>query len=170
MSRLWTERQFAFDFPAEIYPIIVGRLRGTPARLEERIADLPLELLVRRPESGWSIQEHAGHLIEVEALFDGRLGEYEQGLAELRPADMSNQRTEAADFNSQDIGDVLMGFREVRTAFIARIDAWLPERFSQRAWHPRLKTSMRACDMLSFMAEHDDHHLARINDLTVDVK
>ncbi|MBC8367786.1 hypothetical protein H8E52_10280 [bacterium] len=43
--------------------------------------------------------------------------------------------------------------------------SWPHERFRQTALHPRLKTPMRACDMLYFMAEHDDHHLARISEI-----
>ncbi len=165
MSRLWVERRFAFDFPAEIYPMLIERLRGTPARVEERIMKLTPQVLVKRPEEGWSIQEHAGHLIEVEALFDGRLGEYEEGRAELRAADMSNRRTEEAGFNELQLADLLATFRGVRASFVERLESWPSERFAQSALHPRLKTPMRACDMLFFMAEHDDHHLARISEL-----
>jgi len=31
--------------------------------------------------------------------------------------------------------------------------------------HPRLKVPMRLVDHLYFVAEHDDHHLARIEEL-----
>jgi len=34
--------------------------------------------------------------------------------------------------------------------------------------HPRLKTPMRLVDHLYFVAEHDDHHLARIWELLGD--
>ena len=30
------------------------------------------------------------------------------------------------------------------------------------AFHPRLRTELRLCDHLHFVAEHDDHHIARI--------
>ena len=33
----WTDRTFAFDFPSDIYPELLERLRGTPARLDERV-------------------------------------------------------------------------------------------------------------------------------------
>ena len=37
MSKLlkWTDRTFQFTFPVEVYPEMIERLRGTPARLEE---------------------------------------------------------------------------------------------------------------------------------------
>jgi hypothetical protein len=37
--------------------------------------------------------------------------------------------------------------------------------FSRAIPHPRLKTPMRLVDHLFFVAEHDDHHLARIWEL-----
>ena len=33
------------------------------------------------------------------------------------------------------------------------------------ALHPRLKTPMRTIDLFLFVADHDDHHLARITEL-----
>jgi len=33
------------------------------------------------------------------------------------------------------------------------------------ALHPRLKTPMRTMDLFLFVAEHDDHHLARITEI-----
>ena len=33
------------------------------------------------------------------------------------------------------------------------------------ARHPRLKKEMRVLDLAFFIAEHDDHHLARISEL-----
>jgi hypothetical protein len=30
--------------------------------------------------------------------------------------------------------------------------------------HPRLKTPMRVIDLAYFVAEHDDHHLARVRE------
>jgi hypothetical protein len=33
------------------------------------------------------------------------------------------------------------------------------------AWHPRLKVRIRVLDLVFFIAEHDDHHLARISEL-----
>ncbi len=39
----WTDRRFDFTFPAGLYPEMIERLRGTPARLEDRIGSLPAE-------------------------------------------------------------------------------------------------------------------------------
>jgi hypothetical protein len=40
-----------------------------------------------------------------------------------------------------------------------------PHRLSASAVHPRLQQPMRLVDMLYFVAEHDDHHLARMTAL-----
>lgn len=162
---LWVERRFAFDFPPEHAPEILERLRGTPARLDERVAALPAALRTRRDGEKWSIQEHAGHLITVEQLFLGRLDDYAAGLPALRPAEMSGQATFAADYNAQPVAQVLGEFRAQRARFLARVEGFAAALFARSAQHPRLGRPMRLVDMLFFQAEHDDYHLARITEL-----
>jgi hypothetical protein len=36
----WFERKFRFDFPIQLYPNIVERLRGTPIRLEGKVVSV----------------------------------------------------------------------------------------------------------------------------------
>ena len=72
----WTDRRFDFTFPAGLYPEMIERLRGTPARLEDRIGSLPANLLQRRDGERWSIQENAGHLLDLESLVRQRLEQY----------------------------------------------------------------------------------------------
>jgi len=43
-----------------MYPNVVERVRGTPARLEDLTSGLSREMLTRRDEEKWSIQEQAG--------------------------------------------------------------------------------------------------------------
>ena len=67
MPRLpWIERTWAFDTPADVYPGVVERLRGTPARLEELVEGLTPAELVRHEDDSWSIQQNAGHLLDLE--------------------------------------------------------------------------------------------------------
>ncbi len=164
-KQLWVQRTFDFDFPAEDFPKYVEKLRSTPERLEKMVSNLSGEMLTRKEGETWSIQENAGHLIEVEVLFDGRLNDYEEKLTELRPADMTNKSTYSADFNALDIKAILKDFRSSREAFMQRIDLYNPEAFAHSAFHPRLKKQMRLVDMLQFQVEHDDHHLKQIEDL-----
>lgn len=57
--RIWIERQFDPGIPPEALPDLIERLRGTPARLEERIKGIPAAQLAAAPE-GWSIMRKCG--------------------------------------------------------------------------------------------------------------
>ena len=162
---LWFERKFDFSFPVELYPEIIERLRGTPARVEERVRDVPPALLTRRDGDKWSIQENIGHLLDLDELFAGRFEDYEHGLERLRAADLLNQKTHQAQHNSRPVEEILREFRRARLALVARLESQPPEYFRRTALHPRLNTPMRVTDLLYFVAEHDDHHLARISEL-----
>ena len=162
----WTDRRFDFSFPTDIYPELIERLRGTPARLTERLSGVPAGQLTRRPDAGWSMQEHAGHLADLDdTLFLGRLDDYAKGLPALRAADMTNQGTEAAHHNQRALADVLARARTMRGTLVGRLESLEPQAFGCVANHPRLGCPMRLVDMLFFQAEHDDYHLARITDL-----
>src|ERR1700722_13127681 len=69
---LWFERKFDFSFPVELYAEIIERLRGTPARIEEQLSNVPPTLLTRRDGDKWSIPENIGHLLDLDELFAGR--------------------------------------------------------------------------------------------------
>ena len=79
------QRTFDFGFPADLFPELIERLRGTPARLAD-LARLGPEVLTRRDDSTWSIQENVGHLADLESLFTGRLDDFAAGTDTLRPA------------------------------------------------------------------------------------
>lgn len=162
---IWFERQFTLDLPLWMYPNVVERVRGTPARLEDRLASLPPEILTRRDGANWSIQEHAGHLLDLGTLDIGRLDDYEAGLQTLRPADRENRKTHEADHNSNSIEHILATFRRERAEFVRRLDGYDADFTGRTALHPRLEMPMRVIDLVYFIAEHDDHHLARITDL-----
>src|SRR5205085_8451299 len=161
----WLERKFNFDFPAGIFPNIVERLRGTPARLEDRLRSIPPDILTRRDGERWSMQEHAGHLLDLEALGLGRLDDFERGLETLRAADMQNRKTYDANHNANSIENILSAFRTERAEFVRRLDAYDDEFIQRTAIHPRLNQPMRVVDHAFFIAEHDDHHMASITEL-----
>lgn len=163
---LWIERKFSFDFlPVWMYPNVAERVRGTPARLEDLVRSAPPDSLTRRDNDKWSIQEHAGHLLDLEQLGIDRLDDYEAGREMLHAADMENRKTHEANHNSNSIENILNAFRAERMEFVRRLDGY-DEAFVQRlALHPRLKTKIRVLDLAYFIAEHDDHHLARVSEL-----
>ena len=161
----WIKRQFAFGLPLGMYPNVVERVRGTPARLEDLTRSLTREVLTRRDGDKWSIQEHSGHLLDLEPLGMKRLDDFDAGRETLVAADMENRKTHDANHNANTIENILAAFRKERMEFVRRLDAY-DEGFVQRtALHPRLKVRIRVLDLAFFIAEHDDHHLARISEL-----
>jgi len=161
----WTDRRFNFDFPAGIYPEMIERVRGTPARLEDLVNGLSPERLTAQVDGRWSMQENAGHLLDLESLVSGRLDEYLAGNSVLHAADMSNRKTYEAGHNDVPVNAILTTFRSARHELVDRLESLDDEIFARSALHPRLNVQMRLVDMLFFQAEHDDYHLARISEL-----
>ncbi len=163
--RIWFERTFDHGLPPEAFPDILERLRGTPERLEERLQGVAPATLVARFDDKWSIQENAGHLLDVEPLWATRLGELLSGAKVLQAADLQNTRTQEAGYNGRQFGPVLRDFRGARQDFVARLEAVPEAALTQAALHPRLRQPMNITDLCFFVAEHDDHHLARITEV-----
>ena len=161
----WFDREFPFDLPMEMFPYIVERLRGTPARLEERVQSLPSEILTRRDGEAWSIQENTGHLWDLEPLWAGRLDDLLAGEKRLRPADLQNRKTHEANHNANSIDTLLKSFRTEREDFVTRLDKLNEADVVWSALHPRLEQSMSVVDLIFFTAEHDNHHLTEISRL-----
>jgi len=168
MPRLrWFDRKFDSTFPVELHPEILERLRGTPGRLAERTAALSRNVLTRRSAQGWSIQENVGHIADLDGgIFYSRLAAYRNGDAMLPAADLTNAATDEANHNDRSINEVLERARLARARFIAELESFENAIFARSSTHPRLGTPMRLVDMMFFVAEHDDHHLATITELT----
>ncbi|MBI4547622.1 MAG: DinB family protein [Ignavibacteriae bacterium] len=161
----WIDRTFDFNFPLGVFPCILERLRGTPARVEELVRSFQPGILIKRVSNSWSIQEHVGHLLDLDTLHDGRIDDYLAGATTLRPADITNKKTWEANHNAQSIEEILKSFRLVRMHVVHRLEALDEETLSRTAIHPRLQQPMRVLDMAYFVAEHDDHHIARMTQL-----
>lgn len=129
----------------------------------------------------WSAQEHAGHLLDLEPLWLARVEDFLRGMGSQSPhpvsqktldedgessrltaADLSNRKTHEAKHNERALEEILRGFREARGELVRRVEDLRPEMFGRTMLHPRLKQEMRLVDHLYFVAEHDDHHLARM--------
>jgi len=143
-------------------------LQGTSARLDEILRDCPRDLLTRRTGDKWSVQEHAGHLLDLEPLWTARIEDFVTGRTELTAADLTNRKTHEAGHNSELLREILSEFRQARSRLLTRADDADPLRMTRTLPHPRMRTPMRLIDHLYFVAEHDDHHLARIWELIRD--
>jgi uncharacterized damage-inducible protein DinB len=166
MHRLpWFDRRFELGLPPEAFPYIVERVRGAPARLEDRISGLPPGILKERVEEAWSIQENVGHLGDLEPLWAGRLDDLLAARPELRPVDLQNRKTHEAGHNERSVDALLAVFRRDRLATVGRLEKLSTEQLEVKALHPRLRQAMSVVDLFFFVAEHDDHHFAQITAL-----
>jgi hypothetical protein len=91
--------------------------------------------------------------------------DFVRGGPELSVTDLSNRKTHEANYNAHSLEKILAAFREERALLVKRTEELDPTLFSRVLIHPRLKKPMRLVDHLYFVAEHDDHHLARIWEL-----
>lgn len=161
----WFERKFDFVFPLEYLPNILARLRGTPARLEELLGSTASHRAIAKIDKIWSAQEHAGHLEDMEPLWLARVEDFVSEYSALTPADLQNRRTHQANHNSRSAAEILAAFRTARSTLVHRVSGIDSAILNRTLPHPRMQTPMRLIDHLYFVAEHDDHHLARMHDL-----
>lgn len=161
----WFERKFYFSFHQNIFPSIIERLDGTFIRLKTKIEQIPSKLLEVKPDEKWSIKENIGHLIDLEPLWQGRLDDIMENKEYLRSADLENKKTDFAQHNKTDINDLLLQFQELRKITLNKLTELKEQDIYKTALHPRLEKPMRTMDLFLFVAEHDDHHLARITEI-----
>src|SRR5262249_43161680 len=107
----WFQREFPSGLPSHLLPVLIERLRGTAARLANRLAGVPHDILTRRSEDTWSIQENVGHLLDLEPLWRQRIDNLASHRAELAEADLSNRRTHEANHNAARFEELLAEFR-----------------------------------------------------------
>ena len=161
----WFDRKFDFSIEQNIFPSIIERLEGTPIRLEHKIGQMAPENLTTKLGGKWSIQENIGHLIDLEPLWQGRLEDILKETEYLRVADLENKKTDSANHNEKEIGQLLTDFTNLRQATLNSLSTLDESEIYKYALHPRLKTPMRTMDLFLFVAEHDDHHLAMMSDI-----
>ncbi len=162
----WFERTFNFTVTENIFPAVIERLRGTPARLEEKCKSIQASQLTQRLDNTWSIKENIGHLTDLEPLWQGRLQDIINGESVLRATDLANSKTDLANHNDTSLENLLYSFRQIRQSTVAILETIDESIIFKSALQPRLKTPMRAMDIFLFTADHDDHHLARIHELS----
>jgi|RhiMethySRZTD1v2_1073278.scaffolds.fasta_scaffold03067_13 hypothetical protein len=165
----WFDRDFVFGVPVAEAPALLDRLSLTPQRVEALLGQVPAHVRTHRPEGRWSIQEHAGHLFDLEALLDLRLDDFDRGEPVLHAADLANRRTHEARHNERAPADLVATFRTARMAIHARLAKMSPRDLARVARHPRLDQQMSVVDLCFFVAEHDDHHVAAMNEIVASI-
>jgi uncharacterized damage-inducible protein DinB len=167
MQRLeWFERKFTFGFPKGMLPFFLERLEGTLTRLEKKLATVSEEVLSEKVDGKWSIKQNIGHLAEVDQIALKRVEEMLQGISPMSPAVFEPK----LDYNAKPLREVLKYFREVRTANLEKYKSLSDADLGAASLHPRLNVKMNPVDLAYFDAEHDDHHLVKINDILLKLK
>jgi uncharacterized damage-inducible protein DinB len=159
----WFDRAFHHGSGPHILPATLERLAGTPLRLIDKLSRLEDDELLRRPADGsWSIQENAGHLLDLEQLWQDRIEDILNGKTYLREYDLENGPTNAANHNDSELEDILINFTLMRRQTLDILAGLEDEQIYASALHPRLNQPLQLHQHALFVAEHDDHHLTRI--------
>ena len=156
----WLDRDFVFNQPCGVFPVLLERLRGTPARAKELVAGFSEDMLATRVNSKWSVKEQLGHLVDLQQLDEQRLREFLGHAPVLSMADLQNRATELANHRQRPIADILRKLAAARNEFVNKLEILTNEEVGIASIHPRLNKSIRLLDWVYFLAEHDDHHLA----------
>lgn len=161
----WFDRNFSFDNLEGTFPGILERMKDTPLRLSSKIQSIPPDQYCKSLDGSWTIQEQVGHLSDLEDLWEARFKDFIKGRAVLTEADLANRKTHEAGHNDKNMQDLLKKFSDQRihlceflTTIMSKAEHWYSN-------HPRLLSPMRPIDLAYFVAEHDDHHLARITEI-----
>ena len=87
------------------------------------------------------------------------------GASELTAADLTKRVTHDADHDRWPLSQLVDRFEPQRRVLVATVRAAEESDLERAARHPRLGTPMRLVDLAFFVAEHDDHHMARLRTL-----
>lgn len=144
--------------------MIFSRLEGTLFRLQYILATADEEACSYSKE-GWSVKEHLGHLSDLEELWWNRLQDFLDGKEVLTTADLNNTKTKEAGHNEKSLEGLMQAFIRERQRMLESIYDFDHSTLGLTSVHPRLQQPMRLIDALYFVAEHDDHHIAKVSGL-----
>lgn len=161
----WFDRKFDFNFGTDRFSALYERLKMAPDTLTEILSDVPSDVLVFKPNGGWSVKEHAGHLSILEPIWQIRFIDILEAKEVLSPADLDNKATTEAGFNNWSVVALLEKFRAVRRETLELLSKADVQNEKLTSLHPRTKQPMRVIDLAYFVAEHDDHHFASMRNL-----
>lgn len=156
----WFERNLTFGLPKAMLPFYLERLEGTIVRIEKKVKGQEDALLSTPSNGKWSIKQHIGHLAEVDGIANRRIREMLDAVPVMSPAVFEPQ-----DYSSWPVDRVVNLFRDARQKNLATYRTIAETDLLKSSIHPRLKVPMTPVDLAWFDAEHDDHHLVKINEI-----
>lgn len=160
----WFERRFHFAFPVTDFPVVFSRLEGSLFRLQAVLMNADDEAC-SNGAGGWSVKEHLGHLYDLEELWWKRLQDFLDRKEVLTVADLTNAKTNESRHNEKTLEQLMQRFVIERQRMLKTVYDFDRGTLGLTSVHPRLQQPMRLIDSLYFVAEHDDHHIAKISSL-----
>ncbi len=155
---LWTE--WEFNFPTEISEkeALLHHLASFPSQCSINLESIPHEKFTLRRDNKWSIQEHLGHLLDLDDLPSRRIVEILAGNEVLTPADMENKSTWSNDYNSQNMYEICEKFMQKRRDLVELFNSVPENKWLDSAFHERLNRHMSILDLAYFQGQHDHYH------------
>lgn len=155
----WFERNLDFGKPKQILPYYLERLEGTIARIEKKLRSAPDDLLSEQHNGKWSVKQNVGHLAEVDEIANIRIDEIISGISPMTPAVFELRH----NYNEMSVEQLIEHFTIRRKSNLKKYSELTERDLDKKSLHPRLKVLMTPVDLAWFDAEHDDHHLVKIN-------
>lgn len=160
----WNELNYELNTNDKL-PLILERLIGTAARIEDKVQRYPLTAIIKKQNNEWSVAEHIGHLGLLEKVWSLRVKEILERKEVMSTYSISAIEFEANKFNEINVADLIVGFRIKRERLYNKIEKISLEELEYESLHPRLNKKMKIVDLAYFVSEHDDYHLAKITQL-----
>lgn len=154
----WFERNLKFGHPKEMLPFYLERLEGTIVRIQVKAKGISDSALSEKLNGKWSVKQQIGHLAEVDEIANKRLDEMVADITPMSPAVFEPQ-----DYNPRPIEKVVDLFKTNRLRNLKKYQSLTDADLLNSSMHPRLNVMMTPVDLAWFDAEHDDHHLVKIN-------
>lgn len=162
---LWKDRKFEPITDDGQLPTIIERLDGTEYRLMGKSASEEDYDFNKKTGDKWSVKEEIGHLLQSDRMWIGRLKDILTEKEYLRVCDATAEAVKKANFNSRDTEDIVDDFGETREELLSLFRELKAEDLQKKAKHPTSQNAMRVIDLAYMIAEHDDHHLAKISQI-----
>lgn len=140
----------------------IAALAAFPAALRQQVAGLGDAALRFRPAPGaWSIVEHIGHLIDVDALMLGRVGLIiARDNPALQPFD-GEGAVRRNDYQNKHAPFLLNTFAERRAALVEEWRYIMPANLARAGTHPA-RGPLTVADVIATLARHDPQHRDQI--------
>lgn len=140
----------------------LAALAAFPAALRQQVSGLSAVALTFRPAPGeWSVAENIGHLIDIDVLMAGRVG---QIIAHDNPALQTLDVDEAVrkgDYQHKHVPFLLNSFAERRAALVEEWRFIMPANLTRAGIHPT-RGPLTIDAIIAMVARHDLTHRDQI--------